>query len=609
MTRSHTCQTVVSALIFSAIGQAALAADFTVSTAETTTNAGIAYGNHDTMTVTSTGSIQVTENEAVSNEVSYFTLTNNGTISAINAVPPVFPPTGPFAGLAIAFLGTNNTIINNNVITSSDFPAINVTGANTTVINNATLSGGTDGDGIYIDGANAAVTNTGTITAGYDGVYLLGDGARVENSGTITAGDDGIDTFGANDVIVNSGTITATRDGIETNGAGVVVTNSGVVVSGSDAFDLNGDNSTLNLIFGSRTEGLLSFDGLNSTFNIDAGFNGAFTTDGGNPTTITAARGAFVQDGNTIHVVNLDQSFNGLSHTANTASNLHGTAQGQSRAGRNDVATQGITPNRAGPWIQLSSDFAKSFSSSNSAGYTTRSGQITAGLALSDTLGFYAGVNDARAHLSNSFETDSETLVAGLYGTLDLDGADLNWSVSAGRTSNDAQRQIQNNTVAGGWETATAAYDQSFIAPSVSYARRLQPGLMMDLELGYVGLKTDSYTETGATNPATFGERNTHVASLTPKLSWTTIDSPIPFDMSAGLQLRKYWGDPVSVTIGAANGSFTDHDSAIEARAFVSGRVEYPLGDAWMFTGFGEAGVSSYRTMNLSADLLFSRQF
>ncbi len=607
MTMGRKFNTLATLLVTSSIASGAIAADFVVNTAETVTNAGIGYDDHDTMTITSSGSIQVTENEAVSNEVDFFTLTNNGTLSAINAVPPTFPPVGPFATAGVAFLGTNNTIINNNIITASDFDAVNVNGANTTVINNGTMNAGTDG--IAVNGANTRATNNGTITSTFDGFYLFGDGAIVTNTGTVTAGDDGIDTDGDNDVIVNRGTITATQDGIETNGTGVVVTNYGVVVGGSDSYDLNGANSTLNLIFGSRTEGLLSFDGANATFNIGAGFNGAFTTDGGNPTTITAARGAFVQDGNTIYVVNLDQNFNGLSQAANTAANLHATAQGQSRAGRNDVATQGLTPNRAGPWIQLSTDFAQGLSSSNSGGFTTRGGQITAGFALSDSLGFYAGVNDARAKLANSFETDSETLVAGLYGTFDLEGADLNWSLSAGRTSNDALRQIQNNTIAGGWETATAAYDQSFVAPSLSYARRLQPGLMMDLELGYVALETDGYTETGATNNATFGARTTHVASLTPKLSWTTIDSPIPFDMSAGVQFRKYWGDPVSVTIGAANGSFVDHDSGIEARAFVSGRVEYPLGDAWMFTGFGEAGLSTYRTVNLSADFLISRDF
>jgi hypothetical protein len=598
---------VFTTCLVAPVAPASFAADFIVDAAQTTTNGGVVYEDNDTMTVTSSGSIMVTENEAVSNEVDFFTLTNNSTLSATNAVPPTFPPTGPFATSAISFLGTNNTIINNSVISSSDFNGINVSGANTTVTNNGSITAGIDG--IAINGAGTKITNNGTITSTFDGMYLFGDGANVTNTGTITSSDDGIDTNGDNDVINTSGTITAARDGVETDGAGVVVTSSGVVVGGSDSFDLNGDNSTLNLIFGSRTEGTLSFDGLNSTFNIGAGFNGAFTTDGGNPTTITAARNAFIQDGNTIFVVNLDQNFSGLSQAANTAGNLHATAQGQSRAGRNDVATQGLTPNRAGPWIQLSADIAQGFSGSNSGGYTTRSGQITAGLALSDSLGFYAGANDARSHLANSFETDSETLVAGLYGTFDLDGADLNWSLSAGRTSNEAQRRIQNNTVAGGWETATAAYDQSFIAPSLTYAQRLQPGLMMDLEVGYVALETDGYTETGATNNATFAARTTHVASLTPKLSWTTIDSLIPFDMSAGVQFRKYWGDPVNVTIGAANGSFVDHNSAIEARAFVSGRVEYPLGDAWMLTGFGEAGISSYRTMNLSADFLISRDF
>ncbi|WP_370229481.1 hypothetical protein [Cognatishimia sp.] len=607
MTLGQKHQPIAAAVVSATFATAAVAEDFTVSTAETVTNAGIGYDDHDTMTITSTGSIQVTVFDAVSNEVDYFTLTNNGTLSATNAVAPTFPLGGPVAFSGVSFLGTNNTIINNNIISSSHFDGVNVVGPNTTVTNNGTITAGIDG--IAVNGANSRITNTGTITTTADGIYLFGDGAIVVNSGTITANDDGIDTSGDNDVITNTGTITAVRDAIETSGAGVVVTTSGVVVGGSDSFDLNGDNSTLNLIFGSRTEGLMSFDGANSTLNIGAGFNAAFTTDGGNPTTITSARNAYLQDGNTIFALNLDQSFNGMAQAANTATSLHTTAQGQSRAGRNDVATQGLTPTGFGPWVQLSTDFALGLKSSNSAGYTTRGAQITAGLALSDGLGVFAGVNDARAKKANSFETDSETVVAGLYGTFDLNGADLNWTIATGRTGNAAQRHIQNNTIAGGWETATSSYDQSFVAPSVSYARRLQPGLMMDLSLGYVGLRTDGYSETGATNNATFAARTSHVASLTPKLSWTTLDSPIPFDMSAGVQLRKYWGDPVNVTIGAANGSFSDHDSALEARAFVSGRVEYPLGDAWLLTGFGEAGISSYRSVNLSADFLISRDF
>jgi hypothetical protein len=594
---------VTAALLLGATASLGQAADFTVNTAQTNTNAGLGFSNNDTLTVTSGGSIRVTTGEAVSGEVSFFTLTNNGTLSATNAVPPVFPP---FATAGIAFLGTNNTIINNGTISSSDFTAVVVVRDNTTVTNAGTISGGQDGIGL--NGANARVTNSGTITATLDGIYIRGDGANVNNSGTITANDDGIDTSGDNDVIVNSGTITAARDGIETSGTGVTVTNSGVVVGASDAYDLNGDNSTLNLEFGSRSEGLFSFDGLNGTLNIGAGINAAYTTDGGNPTTINSARNAYVQDGNRIFALNLDQGFNSLSQSASFASGLHSTAQGQS-LGNGIMVTQGLSVAKPGPWFQLSTDYAQNLGDSNSAGYTSRSGQITAGFALSDRLGFFVSANSARSKLSNSFETDSSTQALGLYGTIPLEDGDLNWSLSAGRTSNNGQRIIQTNTVAGGFETATSNYTQDFVAPTISYATRLQPGLMLDLELGYVQLTTAAYSETGATNNATFAARTTHVTSFTPKISWTTIDSPIPFDMSAGVQFRSYSGDPVNVTIGAANGSFSDYDNRIEARAFVSGRVEYPLNNGWKFTGFGEAGYSSFNTVNLSADLVLSRSF
>lgn len=90
MTMGRKFNTLATLLVTSSIASGVSAADFVVNTAETVTNAGIGYDDHDTMTITSSGSIQVTENEAVSNEVDFFTLTNNGTLSAINAVPPPF---------------------------------------------------------------------------------------------------------------------------------------------------------------------------------------------------------------------------------------------------------------------------------------------------------------------------------------------------------------------------------------------------------------------------------------------------------------------------------------------------------------------------------------
>ena len=537
----------------------ALAGDETLTTIFTVNNAGRPLTDGDTWVITSTGGIQVTLLEGISGEVDNFTLTNDGSITAKNPGPIFFPP---FATTGISLLGDNNTITNNGTIETTDFDAIDLTGTS----------------------------------------------QRVTNNGTITSGDDGIDTNSNNDVIVNNGTITAARDGIETDGMGVTVTNAGTIVASSDAYDLNGDNSTLNLVLGSNSQGEFSFDGANSTFNIGTGMNGAFTTDGGNPDTITAARNAFLQDGNTIFALNLDQNLLGLTHLVNLGGALHETTQGQGRFGRNDVATRGATKS-AGPWITMSSDYSQGLSTSQSAGYSTRAGQITIGFALGDTIGAFAATNSARFQRNSSFETDSNTQAVGLYGQVDLEGADLSWTLALGKASNSAQRQVQNNTVAGGFETATGVYDQTFVAPSLTYSTRLQPGVMLDVEIGYTQINADGYTETGATNNATFAARNTRVASVTPKVSWTTIGSDIPFDMSAGVELRRYWGDPVNVTIGAANGSFTDADSRFEAKAFVGGRIERPFGDGWLLTGFGQAGYSTYNAVSLNADFMISRSF
>ena len=517
-------------------------------------------GDGDTWTVTTDGSIHVTVFGAISNEVDDFTLYNYGSLTAINTGPLV---AFPFATGGIEILGDRNRIFNHGIIHSSDFDAISIEGDNTVV----------------------------------------------ENFGNIIGGDDGIDLNSHDTEIANHGTITADRDGIEINGDNTTIVNSGTIVAGSDAFDLNGDNATISLILGSNIQGDFSYDGANGTLNIGKGMNVDYRTDGGNPDTITAARDVVLQDGNQIFSLNLDQNFAAISGIINQTQSAGASALRANRTGQRDVATRGMGASNLGPWIEVSTDYSQALSTSNSAGYRTRGAQITAGFDLSDTLGLMIASGSGEAYRTGSFSTTHSSLMGGLYGELPLDGGDLSWGVVAGKLDNTAERFVQNNTISGGFETATGIYSQSFIAPSLTYATRLQPGAMLDVELSHAQIQTDAYVETGATNNASFAARTTNVSSLTSTLSWTTLDSPIPFDMSAGLSLRHYGGDQVGITIGAASGSFSDADSRYEGKAFVRARMEHQLGNAWTLTSHADAGYSSLTHLSLGADLMLSKEF
>ncbi|MFN3548271.1 MAG: beta strand repeat-containing protein [Mesorhizobium sp.] len=117
------------------------------------------------------------------------------------------------------------TITNDGTIRSDSQHAIQG-GANATIINNGTITGGaSDDDGINL-GSNALVTNNGAITGSDEGVQV-GDNGMVENNGSVTGGDKGVQV-GNNSSVENSGTITGNDHGV--SGAnGVTVVNTGTI--------------------------------------------------------------------------------------------------------------------------------------------------------------------------------------------------------------------------------------------------------------------------------------------------------------------------------------------------------------------------------------------
>ncbi|HYC63273.1 MAG TPA: hypothetical protein VEC14_00970, partial [Reyranellaceae bacterium] len=93
-------------------------------------------------------------------------------------------------------IGSNNTIVNNGLISSGDLGGGIVTSlatrTNNTIINNGTITSGMFGVGIAI-GQSSTVTNNGTIIVGDTGLGITvgGDNNTLINNGVISVGQCG----------------------------------------------------------------------------------------------------------------------------------------------------------------------------------------------------------------------------------------------------------------------------------------------------------------------------------------------------------------------------------------------------------------------------------
>lgn len=217
---------------------------------------GIA-GN-DNVSITNTGTISNTDGNNPSIELNDNGILNNsGTIVSIGGSAPVvvardgnrLTNTGTITARgpgAIAVLTRdNNTITNSGTVNLSDdaFAGIQVDGSNNTVINNGLITGGgffTAGIQANAGGTGNVITNNGTISMGQGtvGLDIDDDGAIVTNNGTITVGDGGfaVDFCGCvtGFTFNNNGLLRAPGTGFAFNsgGAGVMIVNNNGTMDG-----------------------------------------------------------------------------------------------------------------------------------------------------------------------------------------------------------------------------------------------------------------------------------------------------------------------------------------------------------------------------------------
>ena len=133
------------------------------------------------------------------------------------------------------------------------------------------------------------------------------------------------------------------------------------------------------------------------------------------------------------------------------------------------------------------------------------------GLRLGGLLG--AGAINSTIDL-NSGGTKSDIVFGGLYGRYAMNRSFVDFALLGGHSSNDLRRNMANNLVPGGLETATASYNGWFISPEIAYGVKMPVGTNLTLtptaRVRYLAAGFGGYQEIGSTTNLTVASRTSH---------------------------------------------------------------------------------------------------
>ena len=499
----------------------------------------------------------------------------------------------------------NATTTNSGTVTGGVFTQDNGNG-NATTTNSGAISGGiiTQANAV----GNSTTTNSGTLNTGSIITQAVVGNATTVNSGTVSAGGIGAFTSVGSATTVNSGTVIG--GGISTGanaGATSTVINSGTIRNfGGIAIQLYGAGpDTLTLLPGSFIVGAISLAGTNDTVNIRTGnLNLTFNTLAAATVTGTVP---FVVSGN--RIVSIDStSFatagTALSDFARSVSAIIPDVGGMSAPGGPGVSAfaspdsasaiddafanlTGVSAYAADRMVYKNPTavYADGFTVWG-RGFGGRHVQSADGILQRNVSSWYGGVigvdklvrPDLRLGVfvgggatRNSIDpnstvdtTDSTIGFGGAYARYTIGASFLNAAVQGGTLRSTTTRLINNNLLANGLETATAAYNGWYISPELKVGHRISLGQFVDsqyaltpsLQVRYLYAGFDGYTETGTTNaPLTVASRNTENveerAEL--KLTRTTQLSPtsqLMFNLTGGvLGVQRVGGNAVNATL------------------------------------------------------------
>jgi hypothetical protein len=542
---------------------------------------------------------------------------NSGTIGDANA--------GNFSFLEARTQGGGNATAINSGSSAGGVVAETLGAGNASASNSGTTAGNVAAE--TMGGGDATATNSGR-TAGVAAATMAGGNATATNSGS--AGGVAAATFaGGNATVINSGTV---------NGGGITVA------------ALGGGSATLTNIFGGRVIGPIVLESNNNTVNFQGG-NWLQTIDTSSGSLGINTRGApFVVSGSIIsgfQVAVLDPTtfaladrfltnftgeisemlqdrFGGMSEGAG------GGALGFAGAPSSPVADQAQAAFSGIPSVAMSyaSDARPVLGKAAAAapyydttiwasGFGGERKQRADGVVLPTTdtafggamgvdrvlggnlrLGAFVGAGTSRESVELDVQKIDATYVfGGGYGRFDWISQYLDFSLYGGGIDNKSTRQIANNTVASGIETATANYGGWFISPEVTYGYRIPFNAITvtpRVRLRYVGGRLDGYSESGSMQNLSVGQRSINDLEERGEVELSTISGAFKGSATIGFIGLERLGNPnINTVLLGQNLSFVTPGQASAFGGVFGMRMEYRvMPNASLFVA-GEATAMS----------------
>ena len=419
------------------------------------------------------------------------------------------------------------------------------------------------------------------------------------------------------------------------NSGNVSITNSGVIRStlgpSGLAINLSGRGSdTLTLLEGSVLEGRVRWDGVGDTLNYKQRKSAAltfvgtprefperilypslasgprvplsvapneqparFTVNAGGRPVVRASRG------NETTVVVIEPTAFALADSIlfDTTSGISGAVSGQARAWRTARADHHVVaakgdkflsagypePEGWSPrlWLDLFGGLRDEEGDGTLLGARHDFGGIVSGIeggTAYQRAGLFIGGTTGEAEVDEgSQDIDITTLFGGPYFSLQRNGYAIDGMLTVGLSEHDSKRSVNNNTVAGGRETAKADFEGVFVAPEITVSSTVGK-VRPSLTLRYAGFFRDSYAEKSLSGAGLkLDDRDIHQFAARAQLG-------VPLTMDAGRFAAE-------LRVGA-EGRAQIGDADVSGSVLGQGFTFDPGGDNEVLTGFAGLELS-----------------
>lgn len=547
-------------------------------------------------------------------------------------------------GIFLLTYGDNSSVVNSGdvgvgILTFGASSGIVNTGLGGSVVSTAgkyspIFNSGYVGSWLETKGDNSDVINTGSIGR----VSTRGSDSKIFNHGSVATG---ITTRGANADITNSGTAqTITTDGDHSS-----VTNFGSVGAGStaDGIYITGLDPTLTLLSGSVIQGALDLSGAGTrTLNIGPGLSIAYTFDNG-PSVINTEGAPYAHVGNQVVVVDkagtapLGQTddmladltggvFNAVHSRLSHSGSRHQSASVTSVMGGKMSLGMPVSPlddtpaspsvsYKATAWGQAFGAYSRQkIGSANATAVHNFSGGIMGidrwvapGLRIG---GFGGGTQGDLKTPFNVHDVDTESYFGGAYASFTRRDWFARVLITAGRSTYESERDVANNLVTGGMQTASASYGGTFVSPELAIGTSWTLGrfaIEPSARVRYAHMSLGGYTETGALGNFTVADRDVSLWLGRAQLAVPIATDWGTFAPRIGIEAWSSDNGAISASLLGQAVSFDPGGSDHEATGFVgstttaklAGNVSLFFDNEVHFAGHGLARAESRASLKI----------